>query len=140
MTTATEWPGTDWPRPRGQFPRRARAALERGRDWLDARGRGAWLVAMAIGFVLFWPLGLVLLAYMIWSERMTCKTWTRRSHRSADRGATGNAAFDAYRAETLKRLEDERAAFTSFLDQLRAAKDQAEFDQFMASRRAPDVA
>jgi hypothetical protein len=50
-------------------------------------------------------------------------------------GTTGNAAFDAYRAETLKRLEEERDAFIAFLDELRAAKNRAEFDQFMARRR-----
>ncbi len=140
MHTATEWPQSEWSEPRGRFPRRARAIMERCRDWLDDRGKGAWIIAMVIGFILFWPVGLALLVYMIWSNRMTCKSWTRRSHGSADLGATGNTAFDTYRAETIKRLEEERAAFTSFLDQLRAAKDQAEFDQFMASRRAPEAA
>jgi Protein of unknown function (DUF2852) len=51
------------------------------------------------------------------------------------RSATGNRAFDDYRAETLKRLEDEQREFKDFLDHLRFAKDRAEFDQFMASRR-----
>lgn len=111
--------------------------LERSRDWLDDRGRAAWIIATVIGFVLFWPVGLALVVYIIWSKRMTCNSWGRRSrtHRNHDRGATGNTAFDAYRSETLKRLEEERSAFTVFLDQLRAAKDQAEFDQFMARRR-----
>lgn len=129
---------TDWPPEGGQWTSRPQAWLERGRDWLDARGRTAWIIAMVLGFVLFWPVGLALLAYMIWSNRMTCNSWGRgRHHRHATvAGKTGNVAFDTYRAETLKRLEEERAAFTSFLDQLRAAKDQAEFDQFMASRRA----
>jgi hypothetical protein len=49
--------------------------------------------------------------------------------------SSGNAAFDDYRAETLKRLEEEQKEFTGFLDRLRRAKDQAEFDQFMADRR-----
>ena len=48
---------------------------------------------------------------------------------------SGNAAFDEYRAETLKRLEDEQKEFKGFLDQLRVAKDRAEFDNFMADRR-----
>ena len=48
---------------------------------------------------------------------------------------TGNSAFDAYRDETLKRLEDEQSAFQSFLDRLRQAKDKSEFDQFMDERR-----
>ena len=120
MHTVATWPG-------------------RARDWLDERGRAAWLVAMVIGFILFWPIGLAFLFYLIWSKRMNCHSWGRRSRnfRGPDFGRTGNTAFDAYREETLKRLEDERAAFTSFLDQLRAAKDQAEFDQFMASRNQP---
>ena len=49
---------------------------------------------------------------------------------------TGNSAFDAYRDETLKRLEDEHRAFLDFLGELRAAKDKAEFDQFMDDRSA----
>ena len=48
---------------------------------------------------------------------------------------SGNRAFDEYRAETLRRLEDEQREFQDFLEQLRRAKDKAEFDQFMASRR-----
>lgn len=58
--------------------------------------------------------------------------WRRRGSASAQ---TGNTAFDAYREETLRRLETEREAFTAFLDRLRKAKDQAEFDQFMAEQR-----
>jgi len=133
---------TDWSQPSGQWPRRIRASLERCRDWLDDRGRAAWVIAIVIGFVLFWPVGLALLFYTIWSNRMSCNAWGRRAHRhsrSAD-APTGNAAFDAYRTETLKRLEEERAAFTAFLEQLRAAKDQAEFDQFMNGRRMPEPA
>ncbi len=112
--------------------------LERSRDWLDERGTAAWIIATVIGFILFWPIGLALLVYMIWSKRMTCNSWKR--HRGARHGAarTGNTAFDSYREETLRRLEEERDAFVAFLDQLRAAKDRAEFDQFMSSRRTPE--
>ena len=49
--------------------------------------------------------------------------------------STGNRAFDEYRAEALRRLEDEQKEFTEFLDRLRKARDQNEFDQFMAERR-----
>jgi hypothetical protein len=49
--------------------------------------------------------------------------------------SSGNRAFDEYRAETLRRLEDEQREFRDFLDRLRMAKDKAEFDQFMAERR-----
>ena len=49
--------------------------------------------------------------------------------------SSGNRAFDDYRAETLKRLEDEQHEFKEFLERLRFAKDRAEFDQFMDARR-----
>ncbi len=124
----------DWVDRERDWPNRARGMLERGRDWLDDRGRAAWIVAMIAGFLLFWPIGLGLLFYMIWSKRMSCNSWGRAHHHRHEPRSTGNAAFDAYRSETLKRLEDEREAFTSFLEQLRAAKDKAEFDQFMAAR------
>jgi Protein of unknown function (DUF2852) len=52
-----------------------------------------------------------------------------------DRASSGNRAFDEYRAETLRRLEEEQRDFRAFLDRLRHAKDKAEFDQFMAERR-----
>lgn len=109
--------------------------LSETRDWLDARGKGAWIATMVLGFVFFWPVGLVILFYMIRSKRMGCtgrrhRTFTKRSHFAN----TGNAAFDSYRDETLKRLEDEQTAFQSFMERLRAAKDKAEFDQFMTDR------
>ena len=119
---------------------RISAALGAVRDWLDQRGKAAWIVAMILGFVFVWPVGLAILAYMIWSKRMfgSC---SHRRHRDGEtqrfyRAApTGNAAFDAYRDETLKRLEDEHQAFVDFLAKLREAKDKAEFDQFMVERR-----
>ena len=48
---------------------------------------------------------------------------------------SGNHAFDDYRAETLKRLEEEQQEFKDFLARLRFARDRSEFDQFMAERR-----
>ena len=116
----------------------ARQLLLHARDWLDARGRMAWLAAMVLGLVLAWPVGLAILGYMIWSKRMfgTCTRRGRSRHVPAYRAeSTGNAAFDAYRDETLKRLEDEHRAVLDFLQKLRDARDKAEFDQFMDERR-----
>ena len=87
---------------------------------------------MVLGFILFWPLGLALLFYMIWRKDMfkTCKK-SRHAHMC---GSTCNSAFDAYKADTLKRLEDEQRAFEGFLGRLREAKDKTEFDAFMTER------
>ncbi len=106
----------------------------RAEAWLDERGKGAWIAAMVLGFIFIWPVGLALLAYMIWSKRMfnkSCKSMTRTRHMSK---SSGNSAFDAYKQETLRRLEDEQDNFEAFLKRLRDAKDKAEFDQFMNDR------
>jgi hypothetical protein len=59
--------------------------------------------------------------------------WTSNAWTSS--GSSGNRAFDEYRNETLRRLEEEERQFKEFLDRLRQAKDKAEFDQFMAEMR-----
>jgi hypothetical protein len=49
--------------------------------------------------------------------------------------SSGNHAFDEYRNDTLKRLEEEQREFREFLERLRFAKDKTEFDAFMNERR-----
>ena len=49
--------------------------------------------------------------------------------------SSGNRAFDEYRMETLRRLEDEQQEFRDFLTRLRHAKDKEEFDAFMAQHK-----
>jgi hypothetical protein len=117
-----------------EYPRRPNW-FQRADAWLDEKGKGAWIAVMVLGFIFFWPIGLALLAYMIWSKRMFNATWSGRG-RSAGHAFTssGNTAFDAYKQETLRRLEEEQDAFEAFLQRLREAKDKAEFDQFMQDR------
>jgi hypothetical protein len=116
---------------------------------LDDLGRPAWIVLMVLAFILFWPLGLAVLAYLIWSGRMACgrngdmarwrqhmgEKWHRWGRHGRGFPSSGNRAFDEYREDMLRRLEEEQREFRSFLDRLRMAKDKAEFDQFMADRR-----
>ncbi|WP_375262364.1 DUF2852 domain-containing protein [Palleronia sp.] len=107
--------------------------LIRAEEWLDRRGRAGWIAAMVLGFVFVWPVGLAVLAYMLWANKFSLsgKGCGMRRRASFRQQTTGNAAFDAYRAETIRRLEDEQAAFEGFLKRLREARDKAEFDQFM---------
>jgi len=122
--------------------------------------RGRWtalnIVLMIIGFAVFWPLGLAMLAWIIWGDEIGAKAQelkgqfrsfserAPRFHHEAHgfRGRTGNAAFDEYREQELKRLDEERrkleamrAEFESFLSELRRVKDQEEFDRFMRDFR-----
>jgi len=111
--------------------------FSRSEAWLDSKGKGAWIAAMVLGFVFFWPIGLALLFYMICSKRMFSSSCNRRakwqSHGLSTK-STGNSAFDAYRADTIRRLEEEQQSFEAFLERLREAKDKSEFDQFMDER------
>ena len=108
--------------------------LKQARDWIDSHGTMGWIATMILGFIFAGPLGLVILFYALGTGRMgKCKSRRHGRHRFH---STGNEAFDGYREETLKRLEDEQTAFRKFMANLRAAKDKAEFDQFMDSREA----
>lgn len=115
---------------------------------LDHIGSGAWIALAVLGLIWWWPVGLAFLAFAFGSRRIGCQHRMSRWQEKMDRmGArmgghgfwnppsSGNHAFDAYRAETLRRLEDEQKEFKDFLERLRMAKDKAEFDQFMAERR-----
>jgi Protein of unknown function (DUF2852) len=117
--------------------------------------RPAWTPAtialMVVGFMVFWPLGLAMLAYVIWGDRLD--TFKRDVNQATDgmfRAAkgfgrqpayTGNVAFDDWRNAEIERLNQERrkldemrAEFEEDLRELRRAKDQEEFDRFMAKR------
>jgi hypothetical protein len=127
--------------------------------------RPAWTPAtialMVLGFVVFWPLGLAMLAYIIWGDRLDgfkrdvnratdgifagCRRSADKAQRwgNGQRGAsrTGNVAFDDWRAKELERLAEERrkldemlGEFDEYARELRRAKDQEEFDRFMANR------
>lgn len=128
--TQSEWKprGDAWYDNRGKhWPARAEA-------WLDRKGKGAWIAATVLGFIFFWPVGLALLIYMIWSKDMFAKKHaSSRAVRTTFR-SSGNTAFDAYKADTLRRLQEEQDSFENFLERLREAKDKNEFDQFMNER------
>ena len=119
--SATQMPRTSW--------------FSRAEAWLDERGKGAWIAAMVLGFIFVWPVGLALLAYMIWSKRMFSSPSCGRVNRAKKAfRSSGNSAFDSYKADMLRRLEDEQQAFERFLERLREAKDKSEFDTFMDER------
>ena len=122
---------------------------------IDDYGKPAWIGLLIVSFFVFWPLGLALLAYLIWSGRMGCcngrgerhwnearerirNAWWRGARRRAP--TSGNGAFDEYRDDMLRRLEQEQRYFKAFLHRLRMARDKAEFDQFMSERRDPGAA
>jgi len=117
--------------------------------------RPAWTPAtialMVVGFMLFWPLGLAMLAYILWGDRLpefkrgvnrkTDGLFANCRKASRSYSMTGNVAFDEWRQKELERLEEERRRldamrdeFDEYARELRRAKDQEEFDRFMRER------
>jgi hypothetical protein len=121
--------------------------------------RPAWIAIVVMAFIWSWPIGLATLAYLVGSGRLRpghCGPgrwynapgqsqaqaqgcgwgkWGNGNRSATQAPPSGNQAFDEYRAETLRRLEEEQKEFVEYLERLRRAKDKAEFDQFMADRR-----
>ncbi|MBO0662295.1 DUF2852 domain-containing protein [Jiella sp. MQZ9-1] len=123
--------------------------------------RPAWtpvtIAVMVGGFAVWWPLGLAMLAYILWGERL--EGFKRDVNHSTDKfmnsmkrsgfkapfghERTGNVAFDDWRDAELRRLDEERrklneaaADFEAYARELRRAKDQEEFDRYMRERKA----
>jgi uncharacterized membrane protein YgcG len=143
-------------------PARLPQPKEREKMNTTALIRPAWTPAtialMVLGFVVFWPLGLAMLAYIIWGDRLEgfkrdvnratdgifagCRRGADKTHRWGHGvSRTGNVAFDDWREKELERLAEERrkldetlAEFDDYVRELRRAKDQDEFDRFMANR------
>lgn len=126
--------------------RSRRCAGKYGSDW----GRkGSWtgfnIAAMVLGFVFFWPLGLVILYWIIrgrdvrdlpaaarekWGEM-----FGRGGHRHSD-----NIVFEEYQQtqydrirEIKEEIKDRGRRFAEFREDAKRRADQDEFNRFMAS-------
>ena len=143
-----------WRGPSDQYQKYERPRM------LDTPWHPGWIAVTILGFIIWWPIGLALLFFTLGSRRMSCWShqdrWQNKMERmqyKMDRmrdrierrgfgfgfgfgpPSSGNRAFDEYRSETLRRLEEEQVEFRNFLDRLRHAKDKEEFDQFMAQQK-----
>ena len=144
------------------FDPRSESQERRGGSGIRSRWSPWEVGAMVAGFVVFWPLGFLALflkwkngemwrgaseAKVPWSNFKTpdFQSWKTSTASYGFSGmGSGNAAFDAYKREQMKRLdeerrklEDEQKAFRDFVEKVRRAKDQDEFDRFMADRNSP---
>jgi hypothetical protein len=141
-------------RPSGETHWRSCAA---GEPWKPIE-----ILAMVLGFIVFWPIGLAIIAWKYWQRKTGypgdivsfsrekwnanwgCGRWsfTENQWPRPGFGTTGNRAFDEWRAAELARLEEERQRlaaaereFAEYMENLRHAKDREEFERFMNQRR-----
>ena len=120
--------------------------------------RPAWtpvtIAVMIFGFMIFWPLGLAMLAYILWGDRLgdfksgmeratdsVSETFSRNTY-GGGKQRTGNVAFDDWHEAELERLKEERRKldetireFEEHKYEARREKDAKEFDEFMETRK-----
>jgi Protein of unknown function (DUF2852) len=138
-------------------------AQSRGRGWHGEPWKPVEILAMVLGFIVFWPIGLAVLGWKFWQKRSgypgdiisfgreKWASWAHGSSRwgfavnnwAAGMGSTGNRAFDEWRTTELTRLEEERQKlvaaerdFAAFMENLRHARDREEFERFMDAYRS----
>ena len=118
-----------------------------------------FLGATVIAFLLFWPLGVAMLAWGIWHRQIRASSWwqnlrgmrlpaaaTGMASGAADLGGfarrrPSNEALADYLAREQQRLREEQQklddlvqAFEAFKEAERKASDQRDFDAFLRSR------
>jgi hypothetical protein len=130
--------------------------------WTRACAGGRWtaveLIAMVLGFMIFWPIGLAVLAFKYWqyktggADLQTVAAAAFRRARSATSGfgagaprssgawaygftaSSGNAAFDEWKSAELARLEEERRrleqAHREFADWLENVRRAKDREEF----------
>lgn len=136
----------------GDRPRNGRRSGPRcGGSW-----SGLNIAAMVVGFVLFWPIGLLLLFWII-SGRGVQELpdafrglWSRvddawRGNGSGTRATTENVVFNEFQQAQYERIRDikdeikKRAQrFRDFRAKAKRRADEEEFNQFMSDAPAKD--
>ena len=113
--------------------------MKRSRRYKKSGWTPLGIAAMVLGFIVAWPLGLAILAYILWGGRVDDLAYKAvDSIKSATRktpATSGNAAFDEYKAATLRDLEQQQDEFAEYVEQLRQARDREEFEHFMKSKK-----
>lgn len=114
-------------------------------------GKGHWsatnIVAMVLGFILFWPLGLAVLAWSFTGHPIEeLPGWLRdkwrqlKGHKAPCQRGSDNVVFDEYQQAQHDRIDEIKEeirrrgeAFQEFRSDTRRRQDQAEFDDFMST-------
>ncbi|MGE0799052.1 MAG: DUF2852 domain-containing protein [Lautropia sp.] len=114
---------------------------------------GWYIAAIVVAFILFWPLGVAMLAWALWHRQIRASSlWQKlsgvRAPRAADfdsfvRRRPSNEALAEYLAREQQRLREEQQkldelvqAFEAFKAAERKASDQRDFENFLRQREA----
>ncbi len=122
---------------------------DRGSGCCGFSGNANWsvtnIVAMVIGFVLFWPIGLFILYWILKGRNVTdmrshlAEKWHRfKGNEATEASGTGNQVFNEYQQTQFDRIREikdeikERARrFADFRSDAKRRADEEEFRRFM---------
>ncbi len=118
------------------------------RSWKDRRCGGHWsglnIAAMVVGFVLFWPVGLVILYWTMTGRNVKDLPDAVREkisgYSSKRQQSSSNLVFDDFQQTQYDRIREIKAEikersrrFEEFRTDAKRKADQEEFNRFMAS-------
>lgn len=126
------------------------------RTWRDRRCGGHWtglnIAAMVVGFVFFWPIGLVILYWTLKGRNvkelpaaLKDRVGQMMGSCGRDAGGSGNVVFNEFQQTQYDRIREIKAEikersdrFNAFRADAKRRADQEEFDRFMASAPASE--
>jgi hypothetical protein len=114
-------------------------------------GSGWYIAATVLAFLVFWPVGLLMLAWALWHRQIRASSWwqslrgvrppTMDDWSAFTRRRPSNEALAEYLAREQQRLREEQQklddlvkAFEAFKEAERKADDQRDFENFLRSR------
>lgn len=127
-------------------------AFDTGTTPGGCRLNGAWYIAATVlAFLVFWPVGLAMLAWALWHRQIKASSWWQslrgiRVPSPADFSGfapqrPSNEALASYLAREQQRLREEQnrlddlvKAFEAFKEAERKANDERDFENFLKSR------
>ena len=140
----------------------ANSTINESSQYRGSCSKGNWsamnIAAMVIGFILFWPIGLVILYWNItgrdikdlpgaiqdkWSS-MFNKSWC--GMKKSDRTYAENSVFNEYQqtqfdriAEIKEEISNRAKSFKDFQSDAKRRADEAEFKEFMSADRTKEA-
>jgi hypothetical protein len=114
-------------------------------------GSGWYIAATVVAFLVFWPVGLLMLAWALWHRQIRASSWwqslrgvrppTMDGLGAFTRRRPSNEALAEYLAREQQRLREEQQklddlvqAFEAFKEAERKSNDQRDFENFLRTR------
>ena len=87
--------------------------------WMDSFGRYSWIVLMVIGFIISWPIGLIILFFMLWTKRFGGDL----EFKEKIQDTVNKEKVDTIRKKAFEKYEIQKKRFEGFFSKDKKSKD-----------------